>query len=110
MTLGTIWEQVVNTNSLTDEELAKIAAWARRVYFGPQNEGKRWYRCGVTEENVLGEFVLPDSPISPEALVEVWKAIPTLQAALERLDTGELDNVEKYLNRSKEPEQTRQSL
>lgn len=101
MAFGTVWTEVVNTNKLTGANLQEIAAWAHRVYFGPGNEGKRWYRDGVTTENVLAEFLLPESPISPEALVEVWKAIPSLRSALERFDHNELDTVMEYLQRPK---------
>lgn len=106
MALGTVWAEVVNTNKLTGDNLREIAEWAHRVYFGPGNEGKRWYRDGVTRENVLLEFLLPESPISPEALVEVWKAIPSLRAALERFDHNELDSVMEYLQRPKDVDTT----
>lgn len=106
MALGTVWEQVVDFNGLTEDDLKDLASWAHRVYFGVGKEGKPWYRDGVTVETVLSEFVEPASPISPEALVEVWKAIPSLQAALERFEISELDNVEKYLSRSKVADET----
>lgn len=102
MALETVWAEAIRTNELTTENLNALADWALRVYFGPSNEGKRWYRStGVTRENVLDQFLLPDSPISPEAMVEVWKAIPTLRVALERLDNNELDAVADYLQRPK---------
>jgi hypothetical protein len=106
MALGTVWAEVVNTNKLTEDNLQEIAEWAHRVYFGPGNVGKRWYRDGVTREGVLLEFLLPESPISPEALVEVWKAIPSLRAALERFDHNELDSVMEYLQRPKNVDTT----
>lgn len=106
MTLGVVWSVVVNNNNLTASNLQDIAEWALRVYFGPGNEGKRWYRDSVTTENVLNEFVLPEAPISPEAMVEVWKAIPALRSALERLDNSELDAVAEYLQRPRDADTT----
>jgi hypothetical protein len=106
MALGIVWSEVVNNYKLTSENVQELAKWACRVYFGPGNEGKRWYRGGVTTDNVLEEFLRPEAPISPEAMVEVWKAIPTLQAALGRLDVGELDAVAEYLQRPKDEDPT----
>lgn len=101
-----VWFELAKNKKLSTEDLEKLAAWAMRVYFGPSNEGKRWYKEGVTQETVLGEFLLPDSPISPEAMVEVWTAIPGLQAAIGRIDQGDLDAVADYLNRPKDEEET----
>lgn len=101
MAFGTVWTEVVESNELTAEQLDDVASWALRVYFGPGNEGKRWWKTNVTKEGVLDEFLLPESPISPEALVEIWKALPSLRAALERFELSELDSVEDYLQRSK---------
>lgn len=99
MTHGKVWSEVILSNNLTTEQVANLSAWALRVYFGPSSFFKRWYRPGVTEDDVLDEFLRTEAPISPEAMVEVWKAIPTLQAALARLDSEELDSVADYLQR-----------
>lgn len=106
MALGVVWSEVVKNKKLTASDLKDLAGWALRVYFGPSNEGKRWYKSGVTEETVLNEFLHPEAPISPEAMVEVWSAIPSLQNALGRLDDGELDAVADYLQRPKDGDGT----
>jgi hypothetical protein len=103
MTLS-VWSEIAKSKELGPSDLDGISAWALRVYFNPSNKGKRWYKEGLTQETVLHEFTLPDSPISPEAMVEVWTAMPGLQAAIGRIDEGDLDAVADYLNRSKEEE------
>jgi hypothetical protein len=99
MTLGKIWSEIVKRNHLTEKEIEAIAAWALRVYFNENNSGKVWYRDGVTLDTVLDEFVLVDSPISPAALMEVWKALPALHRAIGTLTEEDLDSVATYLQR-----------
>lgn len=106
MTLGIVWSEIVENYKLTPENIQDLATWAYRVYFGPKNAEKRWYRTDVTTENVLEEFLSRETPISPEALVEVWKAIPSLQAALGRMSNVELDAVDEYLHRPKTEDPT----
>jgi len=101
MALSASWKKLTET-VLSGKETAEFSAWAKRAYFGPNNVDKPWYREGVTEETVLEEFLRPQSPISPEALLEVWKAIPGLQAALGRLEESDLDSVADYLERNNE--------
>jgi hypothetical protein len=100
MTLGKIWSDIINRNSFSSENIKGMSAWAMRVYFGPKNADKIWFREGVNEDSVLDEFCLPDSPISPRALVEVWTAMPSLQRALGVLTDNELDTVSEYLQRN----------
>jgi hypothetical protein len=103
MIKNSIWSEIAVTNELEPEDLNSLASWALRVYFGPNQKGKSWYQDNVTPETVLEHFLSPTSPISPEAMVEVWKAIPSLRAALERLDHHQLDAVTQYLQRGTEP-------
>jgi hypothetical protein len=99
MTLNKKWLNLLA--AFTPDEIEKLTAWVLRVYFGPNNKEKRWFKEGFCNEEVLNEFLLPTSPISPEALLEIWKAMPGLQEDLNGMEDSELDSVSAYLSRNK---------
>lgn len=93
-------EKILSPYKLSPKQISELKSWTMRVYFNENNRDKPWFVEDVTTQNVLEQFLTPKAPITPQSLVEVWKAIPMIKKGLGSLESKGTDAVADYLSHS----------
>jgi hypothetical protein len=91
------------------QNMNEFGAWIMRAWFNPERNSKSaWYAENLTQETVLDHILRnPKFPYSPSQLVEIWKAIPSIQRGLNSANSSdEISAVENTMGVYKKGEQT----